>query len=145
MTGHAPHFTTLLDMLAYRAAMSGENTAFTHEGQSTTYSVLWERVRQFASFLLEQGFAPGRNAVVALPNGPDFFSAFYGTQCAGGVAVPLFPASDPARILRIAANCDAACMVVPDEQRMQQALNPASPIPFYSVAQSAGSRFDHPY
>ena len=138
MSTEPERFSTLLDMLAYRARINGDKTAFTFENKSTTYSELWDRVRRFGSFLLEQSLQPGKCVVVALPNGPDFFAAFYGIQLAGGIAVPLFPASDPARILRIAAACDAAYVVAPDGPRVG-ASRAAPGMPFVSVSQSAAS------
>ena len=132
---------SLVDILVHRAAESGTKLAFTFEGKPTTYAELLDGVDRFGAFLLAQGLRPGACVIVALPNGPDFFAAFYGIQRAGGVAVPLFPASDPARILRIGEYCDAAYIVVPDQQRSDPA-QAHGPISFLSVAQSKDTQPD---
>jgi acyl-CoA synthetase (AMP-forming)/AMP-acid ligase II len=53
--------------------------------------------------------------VLVLPNGPEFFPAFYGIQLAGGTAVPVFPGFSPDRILNMARLCEARFIVVPSE------------------------------
>ena len=110
-----PDFSTLLEMLEHRASASREKTAFTFQGNSTTYGNLWDSIGQFASFLMDQGIKKQEPVVVALPNGADFFFAFYGVQRAGGTAVPLFPDSSAERIASIARSCGAKIVVLPDE------------------------------
>ena len=107
-------FLTLIEMLEYRAQESGDKIAFTFQGQPKTYQILWERVNQFASVFVEKQIAKQECVVIALPNGADFFFAFYGVQRAGGIAVPIFPESSAERIASIAGSCDARFVVLPD-------------------------------
>ena len=104
--------STLIVMLEHRARVSGEQVAFTFQGQPTTFATLWERVNQFASLLLNKGLNYQERVVIALPNGADFFFAFYGIQRAGGIAVPLFPDSSVERIASIARSCEARIVVL---------------------------------
>jgi acyl-CoA synthetase (AMP-forming)/AMP-acid ligase II len=107
-----PH--TLIEMLEVRANNSGEKTAFTFEGQPTSFQTLWQSINQFSSHLIDKGLAPKERVVIALPNGAEFFFAFYGVQHAGGIAVPLFPDSGTERIASITKACDARFVVLPD-------------------------------
>jgi len=107
-------FTTLIEMLEYRAKNSGEKSAFTFQGKPTTFQTLWERVNQFASVLVEKQIAKQECVVIALPNGAEFFFAFYGVQLAGGIAVPLFPDSCAERIASIAKSCGARIVILPE-------------------------------
>jgi len=105
---------TLIEMLEYRAKDSGEKTAFTCEGRPTSFQTLWQGINQFASCLLDKGLVPKERVVIALPNGAEFFFAFYGVQRAGGIAVPLFPDSSAERIASIARSCEARFVVLPE-------------------------------
>ena len=52
--------------------------------------------------------------VLVLPNGEDFFTAFFGTQRSGGTAVPIYPDSGIERILRISELSETRYIVLPD-------------------------------
>jgi acyl-CoA synthetase (AMP-forming)/AMP-acid ligase II len=107
-------FSTLIDVLEYRAAESGDKTAFTFRGEPTSFQVLWDRINSFASLLLDKEIKKQECVIIALPNGADFFFAFYGVQRASGIAVPLFPDSSADRIASIAKSCDARFVIIPD-------------------------------
>jgi acyl-CoA synthetase (AMP-forming)/AMP-acid ligase II len=113
---------TLIDMLELRARDSGEKVAFTFEAQPTSFQMLWQAINQFASQLLDQGLRFEERVVITLPNGPEFFFAFYGVQRAGGIAVPLFPNSSAERIASIANSCDAKIVVLPGGSQNGSAL-----------------------
>ena len=107
-------FSTLIEMLEYRAKESRDKTAFTFQGQPTTFQTLWSRVNQFASLLLIKEIKKQECVIIALPNSADFFPAFYGVQRAGGIAVPVFPDSSAERIASIADACGAQFVVLPE-------------------------------
>ena len=106
---------TLIDMLAFRAAVTPDKVAYTYSDSKRTFITMWDEIKQFASFLMENDFSPGENAIILLPNGDEFFSAFYGIQRAAGIAVPLFPGSGIERVRGIAELCGARFIVVPSE------------------------------
>jgi acyl-CoA synthetase (AMP-forming)/AMP-acid ligase II len=108
-------FSTLIDLLSCRAETSGSRTAFTFNGEPTTFAGMWRDIDRFAGFLLEAGLGRGERVVVALPNGAEFFTAFYGVQRAGGIAVPVFPGSGVERILSLARLCGAGLLVIPSD------------------------------
>ena len=113
----APRIDTLIELLAMRASETGDQNAFTFQNQSMTFFELWRRVRRFASFLLVNNINRSEPVLILLPNGPDFFPAFYGIQCAGGMAVPLFPGSSADRVQGIAQHCGARLLIVPAGQK----------------------------
>jgi acyl-CoA synthetase (AMP-forming)/AMP-acid ligase II len=103
-----PQFSTLMDMLAYRAKVSADKQAFTFNGIPCTYEELWHGVNRFAGSLhIERG----ETVLVALPNSAEFFFAFYGIQRAGGIAVPVTPQSGMERLVQLAKLCDAKIIV----------------------------------
>jgi acyl-CoA synthetase (AMP-forming)/AMP-acid ligase II len=106
-------FSTLIDMLSFRAEVSANKTAFTFNGQPVMFAELWQGIDRFATFLLERGFECGERVVIALPNSAEFFSAFYGIQRAGGIAVPVFPEAGVERTFSLADLCGAKIIVAP--------------------------------
>ncbi len=59
-----------------------------------SYGELDRRARAVAAGLVELGIGPGKAVGIMLPTGLEYFAAFFGTQLAGGIPVPLYP---PAR------------------------------------------------
>jgi acyl-CoA synthetase (AMP-forming)/AMP-acid ligase II len=104
----------LLEALARRARDQPGEAAFHFAGEPHSYGELWEGAGRLGAGLLHRGLEPGERVVVALPNGADFFAAFYGIQRAGGVAVPLFPDSGRERLLDVARHCGSRWVVVPE-------------------------------
>ncbi len=107
-----PEVQTLIEMLEARAKDTPSKVAFTWEGTAWSFADLWQSVNRFGGHIRGAAVEPGDRVVLALPNGPEFFSAFYGTQRAGALAVPLFPGSGTARILAMANRCGARTIVV---------------------------------
>ncbi len=115
-----PGYDTLIEMLAARARDDGKRTAFTFEnepgrGRPTTFGEMWGAIERLAALLLDRGLAPGDRVVLTVPNGGEFFPAFYGVQRAGGIAVPIFPGSGPERVASIAGLCGARFVVAPSD------------------------------
>lgn len=106
---------TLIEMLEHRAIYTPKGEAFRFKDQPTSYADLWRETNQVGTFLRSQGVAEGDRVVIIFPNGPEFFSAFYGIQRAGGVSVPIFPGSGDARVLSIFASCAAKAIIVPSD------------------------------
>jgi acyl-CoA synthetase (AMP-forming)/AMP-acid ligase II len=104
---------TLIDLLAYRARETATTVAYTYLDQPRTYGHLWQSINQFATIMQRHGLQPADRAVIALPNGHEFFTAFYGVQRAGGIAVPIFPGFSPDRILAMVRLCQARIVILP--------------------------------
>lgn len=108
-------FTTLIEMLAWRAEVSANKTAFTFQGQACTFAELWRNINRFAVFLQGHSIQRGERVLVVLPNSAEFFFAFYGIQRAGGIAVPVFPEAGAERMFKLAGLCGARGIVVPSQ------------------------------
>ncbi len=103
----APDVSTLIELLEYRARHSPARMAFEFGGNSVTYEALWRHVNRFAAHLVSLQAARGDRVAILMPNGPDFFFAFYGAQRAGAIPVPLYPELGPERIVSYAGQCGA--------------------------------------
>ncbi|MCP4426702.1 MAG: fatty acyl-AMP ligase [Chloroflexi bacterium] len=106
---------TLIDLLAYRARKTGVIPAYTYRNQPAAYRELWDGVNRFAAYLQSLNLQRYDRILLALPNGHEFFHAFYGVQRAGGTAVPIFPGFSPDRILTMAELCGASIVVLPSD------------------------------
>ena len=109
-------YETLPQMLAWRARVTPDATAFTFGDSSPTFAELWLDIERFATVIAGRGIDRGDHVMLALPNGPDFFAVFYGIQRAGAVAVPIFPDSSAERILDL-VRISGARAVVLEESR----------------------------
>jgi len=58
-------------------------------GERLTFQQLWDRAARVAGGLRASGLEKGDRAAIVLPNGLDWVLAFWGTQLAGLVAVPV--------------------------------------------------------
>jgi len=116
----------VIEHLARRARDQPERAAFAFAGREHTYGAIWQASGRFSARLAARGVggagrpgadpeAPGDRVVLVLPNGPDFFAAFYGAQRAGAIPVPIFPQSGIDRVARLAALCGASLVVLDPE------------------------------
>ena len=72
--------STMIELLLHRGQDSPEKTALTWEGQPVYFGKLWQGINRFAAYLLTLGIQREERVVIALPNSPEFFTAFYGVQ-----------------------------------------------------------------
>ena len=59
------------------------------DGDSVTYSELWDRSARVAGGLRSQGISPGDHVAIRLGNGIDWVLAFFGGLMAGAIVVPV--------------------------------------------------------
>ena len=90
---------SLVEVLEWHAERHPERRHILHlagDGapEELTYGGLLERSRAVAAGLARLGVSPGQAVGLMLPTGLEYFAAFFGTQLAGGIPVPLYP---PAR------------------------------------------------
>ncbi|MEZ5352422.1 MAG: AMP-binding protein [Bryobacteraceae bacterium] len=68
------------------------------KGQGVTCDRLVETSTRVARGLISLGLVRNDTVAILLPNGADFLDAFFGVTLAGGIPVPVYPPSDPARV-----------------------------------------------
>ena len=85
--------TNLSLFLAESARRYPDAAALRCDNATTTYSVLATDAARAADYLIDRGLESGDRAGLMLPNSPAFAALFYGVLHAGGVVVPMNPAS----------------------------------------------------
>src|ERR1700683_42458 len=89
-------FTTLVEMLRWRALHQPEQRAYTYlidgeaEGGHLTFAELDLQSRMIAAMLQHRN-ARGERVLLLFPTGLEFIAAFFGCLYAGAIAVPLPP------------------------------------------------------
>ena len=92
----SPEFSTLVELLRYRATHQPDQTAYTFlqdgevESGSLNYRELNQQAQSIAAYLRQSTY-PGDRALLLYPSGLDFIAAFMGCLYAGVVAVPAYP------------------------------------------------------
>jgi benzoate-CoA ligase len=79
------------DILDRHARKNASKVALHHGHGITTYAELNENIGRFGSVLARLGIRPKDRVVVALPDGPDFYFAFFGSMKCGAWPVLLSP------------------------------------------------------
>lgn len=99
-------FTTLVDLLRYRALQQPKEQAYTFlvDGETEevclTYQALDQKARAIAAFLQSMK-ATGERALLLYPPGLEFIAAFFGCLYAGVTAVPAYPPRRNQRMTRL--------------------------------------------
>ena len=110
-------------MLGFRARHSPQEPAFLFEERAWGWSWLLEQSLAVAALLAERGAQKGDRVVLALPNGPAFFPAFYGCLLRGAVAVPIYPGTGPERRQQF-LGLSGASLLLTQESLAEEALAP---------------------
>lgn len=117
ITNNNVEFSTLVDLLRYRAQNQPTQTAYTFlvdgetESISLTYQELDQKARAIATQLLQRG-VPGSRALLLYPPGMEFIPAFFGCLYAGFIAVPAYPPRRNQKMSRLQAIVSDAEAVV---------------------------------
>jgi long-chain acyl-CoA synthetase len=74
--------------------------------EPVTYARFAHELRAVARWLIDTGFAPGDAAAVFASNSVEWAAAALGVQAAGGVLVPIYPASTPAQAAYVLGHAD---------------------------------------
>jgi amino acid adenylation domain-containing protein len=95
MLNENPEWSTLIDVLRWRAIHQPDKRAYTFlpDGETEiflTYGMLEQRARAIA-MQLQSICSPGDRALLLYPSGLDFIAAFFGCLYAGAIAVPAYP------------------------------------------------------
>lgn len=103
---------TVLHAIIARARLCPQATAIEEaDGHQLTYAGLVDRAQAFAHALHQRGVSPGHHVVLLLPRSADLFASILGTWLCGAAYVPVDPATPDRRLLAIAENCAASCLI----------------------------------
>jgi long-chain acyl-CoA synthetase len=80
--------------------------------RSVTWGAFAKSIRQAAMFLPSVGFQPGDRAAIYAPNSVEWLSAALAIQSAGGVMVPVYPASTAEQAAYVLSHSDAKVLFV---------------------------------
>jgi acyl-CoA synthetase (AMP-forming)/AMP-acid ligase II len=99
------NFTSLVDLLVYRAENQPDQIAYTFlrgetEAEKITYKELDRKARVIATYLQSLGFAHER-ALLLYPSGVEYIAAFFGCLYAQLVAVPAYPPRKNQNLIRL--------------------------------------------
>ena len=84
------------------------------ERRALTYEALWSAVRGLATGLRARGVGRGSHVGLCFPNSVALIAGYYATWYAGGVAVPVNPASRESEIERQLTDARVSLMVGPE-------------------------------
>lgn len=103
---------TFGELLARRAAESGERCAARDQNRSLTYRQLDDAASSFATGLRDLGIAPGDRVMLQMPNRAEFLEALFALFRLGAVPVMCLPAHRHAELAAIAQASSAVALVV---------------------------------
>jgi len=94
----------------------GARTAIVTDDGATSYAALAERAHRFGALLERRGVHPEQRVMIALPDGPDFVAAFFGTLMLGAVVVMVNPDLPPGEIAALLEYTRARALIVHGER-----------------------------
>ncbi|MGB3222575.1 MAG: AMP-binding protein, partial [Desulforhopalus sp.] len=93
---------TLLDVLEQHIAIQPDSLHITllqgDDEIRISYEMLQQEGEKVAVRLRQLDLEPGASVAIMLPTCPDYFYAFWGILCCGGIPVPLYPPARPTQI-----------------------------------------------
>jgi amino acid adenylation domain-containing protein len=104
---------TLPQYVVSQAQQRPQAAAIVAGGTALTYGELDARSTQLARQLRETGCRRGDRVCLLAPKSPAALAAIVGIYKAGGIYVPLDPASPAARLFKIVHACDPAALLLP--------------------------------
>lgn len=144
-------YENLIAAISDHAMQKGSDTAFTFNvDPPCSYQRLQLRLTQIAGMLIAKNLRFKDRVIIAIPNSTEFFFAFFGVIKAGGVAVPISPASNEARIGKLAELCDASYLLTSEKHLVKlgklNSQQHQKPVRCLKVEDSTNidSHFDYP-
>lgn len=124
------HFSTLVELLSYRASIQSDQKLYTFLQNSETESLTYEALHLQAQAIaarLQSLDAAGERALLLYQPGLDFITAFFGCLYAGVVAVPAYPPRRNQSLSRLQAIAqDAQAKIVLTSTKLLSSLQSIS-------------------
>jgi long-chain acyl-CoA synthetase len=92
------------------------------DGRTVTWRAFADSIRSIALWLDSTGFRPGDRAAIFAPNRVEWIAAALGAQAAGGVMVPVYPASTRDQAAYVVGHSDARVLFVDTEPLLARVL-----------------------
>ncbi|MEE8138320.1 MAG: AMP-binding protein, partial [Thermoanaerobaculia bacterium] len=92
----------------------GDRVALRLDDRELTYAQVQDLANRFGQVLLNLGLRREERILIALPDGPEFVGALFGTLKIGAVVVMVNPHLKPADIAALYDYSRAGCLVVDD-------------------------------
>ena len=89
----------------------GERTALLTDAGALTYAEVAARAARFGRLLAQRGIEPEQRVMIALPDGPEFVAALFGTVQLGAVVVMVNPTLPPGEIAALLEYTRARALV----------------------------------
>lgn len=120
---HPSGFSTLIDILRWRASQQPEQRAYTFlvDGETEENYLTWgelDRQARVISTLLQDGGMAGERVLLLYPPGLEYIAAFWGCLYAGMIAVPSYPprlSRPDARLQAISADAQATIALTTED------------------------------
>ncbi len=90
--------------------------------RAVTWGRFADQIRHLASYLASVGLASGDRGAIYAPNRVEWLSAAYAIQAAGGVMVPVYPASTSEQLAYVVEHSDAKVLFVDTLPLLQNVL-----------------------
>jgi long-chain acyl-CoA synthetase len=90
--------------------------------RAVTWNAYARQIRRVANFLVAAGLNPGDRATIFAPNRVEWMSAALGIQAAGGVMVPIYPASTAEQAAYVIEHSDARVLFVDTQALLSRVL-----------------------
>ncbi|MDF2368973.1 AMP-binding protein [Sneathiella sp.] len=105
----------LSSFLNYHAQRDPDSIAITYEDRGISYGALWERVRQLARYIAEQGISNGDVVVAFMKNSPAFLELSFACSYLGAVFLPINYRLATDEVAYIIGNAEASLLFGDEE------------------------------
>ncbi|MFO0554107.1 MAG: AMP-binding protein [Polyangiaceae bacterium] len=113
----------IFDRLAERRARVRFLIPDGDDWRAVTYGRYARTIRRLASFLAAAGFEPGERGAIFASNSVEWITSAMAIQSAGGVMVPIYPASTAAQAGYVARHSDAAVVFVDGKELLSRVVS----------------------
>ena len=112
----------VFDRLAERSARVRFMVPDGQDWRAVTWGSYARNIRRVASYLAEAGLQHGDRAAIFASNSVEWMISAMGVQSAGGVMVPIYPASTPSQAGYVVKHSDAAFVFVSSNELLARVL-----------------------
>ncbi len=132
----------VFDSLAERSARPRFLVPEHGDWRAVTWGAFAREIRTRALWLRETGLEPGDRAAIYAANSVEWIAAALAIQSAGGVLVPVYPASTAEQAAYVLSHSDAKVVFVDEETRVSRVLASRAELPALGTVALLADRYD---